>query len=111
MVKKSILLLIFFSCLFASEFLVEKKNNSVKELQEKLCTSRVNIMRLINDLHFQTGMIQQQLQEDFFAFATGDKKSLLLSKNKDILEKKLQQSLQCEDTLKTLQKNLLLFFE
>lgn len=109
--------LIVLSCVGVNEFLVEpKKNVSVKEAQETLCSLRVDIMRQITDIEIkmsfflkELALMHDQLQEDFFSFATGEKDTILSSKDKRLLQKKVDEAFELKAKLGKVQLEIGLF--
>lgn len=113
-----IFILTILSSIGTNEFLVERKISSLKDAQEELCSLRVSIMQSITDtqikvasvLH-QLAIFHDQLQEDFFAFATGEKNNLLSTKDKQLLNKKIEEALRLKEKLMRIQSELELFLK
>jgi hypothetical protein len=89
MIKKlTIFVLIISSCVFASQFVVEKKKKvHVKELKEIALDTRIQVMRKLPELGHTIADLQEYLQEDFLRCAQGDKEVAFVSKKAPILEK------------------------
>lgn len=110
--------LIFFNCVSTNEFLAERKSSSVKQSQDTLCSLRVDIMRLIPDVEIKMASVlgrlaklHDQLQEDFFSFATSEKNNPLASKDKQFLNKKIEEALRLKEKLITIESELELFLK
>lgn len=118
MKKIFISIVIVLGCVGANEFLVERKISSVKDAQEELCSLRVGIMQSITDTQIKVASVlhrlatfHDQLQEDFFAFATSEKNNLLSSKDKQLLNKKIEEALHLKTKLMRIQSELELFLK
>lgn len=86
----------------SSEFVLQSgssKKQSVKNVQEELCRIRGDVMLLFADTAIDMALIQKEFQNDFFAFAYGEKTAILSTKDRSKLDKEYERSLKIYDCL------------